>query len=721
MSLRHNLIIEESPQKKWLSSFKLKVFFRLLPLFILLVLTIFVLSFIFALYHHYQDTKFIFKKVIKIRAPKLSQAIAQDDKKAIKNVLEDLLLYELVSYVLVEKNNKIYFQIPEDESFDLSSLKKKTFLIPKIRNKKGQTFYDFISPLPDTNVTLHVLIPCKVIDHHVLSTFSKVLLFGLGVIFIICLLAFFFSCWAAQEVNNLTHALQERERRYRLLWESSIDAIFLETLDGEIVDCNTTACKILGYTKEELIGLNVRDIVPKEIANKLPDLVNELLTKGSVSLEALGKRKDGTIFPTEVNIKLVNIDDKQMALVYLRDITAKKQIEKEREELQEQLRQAQKLEALGTLAGGVAHDFNNLLTVINGYAELALQQSQDNPKLYRSIELIKKAAEKAEQLTNQLLAFSRKQIYEPKIVNVNHIINDLEKMLRRLISEDIHIEKILAPDLPNIVADPAQIEQILINLVVNARDAINELGNKAKERKIIIETDYVFLDEDYVAKHVGTQVGPYVLISVSDTGIGMDEETKEKIFDPFFTTKGMGRGTGLGLATVYGIVKQNNASIHVYSELGQGTTFKIYWPAVEEKEGIKVKKGTTEIPKGREKVLLVEDDNLVRDFISNALKSLGYQVFEASNGKEALELIKDNRLKPDLLITDLVMPGMNGKELAEKIREFLPQISVLYISGYTDDYLFLSDILGKNVNFLQKPFTIKKLAQKVRQILDSSS
>ncbi len=558
------------------------------------------------------------------------------------------------------------------------------------------------------------------IDHHVLSTFSKVLLLGLGVILIICFLAFFFSCWASQEVNNLTHALQERERRYRLLWESSIDAIFLENLDGEIIDCNTTACKILGYAKEELIGLNVRDIVPKEIANKLPELVNELLIKGSISLEALGKRKDGSIFPTEVNIKLVNIDSKQMALVYLRDITAKKQIEKEREELQEQLRQAQKLEALGTLAGGVAHDFNNLLTVINGYAELALQQSEDNPKLYRSIELIKKAAEKAEQLTNQLLAFSRKQMYEPKIVNVNHIINDLEKMLRRLISEDIHIEKILAPDLPNIIADPAQIEQILINLVVNARDAINELGDKAKERKIIIETDYVFLDEDYVAKHVGTQVGPYVLISVSDTGIGMDEETKDKIFDPFFTTKGMGRGTGLGLATVYGIVKQNKASIHVYSEPGQGTTFKIYWPAVGEKEAIKGEKSATEVPKGREKVLLVEDDSLVRDFISNALTSLGYQVFEASNGKEALRLIKGEQLSPDLLITDLVMPGMNGKELAEKIREILPHISVLYISGYTDDYLFLSDILGKNVNFLQKPFTIKKLAQKIRQILDSS-
>ncbi len=720
MNLRHDFLIEKGPPKRWLSTFKLKVFFRLLPLFVLLVLTIFVLSFIFALYHHYQDTKFILRKVIKIRAPKLTKAIAQDDKNAIKNILQDLLLHELVSCILIEKDKKIYFQIPDDSSFDLSSLNKKAFLIPKISNKKGQKFYDFISPLANSHVTLHVLIPCKAIDHHVLSTFSKVLLFGLVVILIICFLAFFFSCWATQEVNNLIHALQERERRYRLLWESSIDAIFLENLDGEIVDCNNTACKILGYSKEELIGLNVRDIVPEEIANKLPDIINELLTKGSISLEALGKKKDGTIFPTEVNITLVNIDDKQMALVYLRDITFKKQIEKEREELQEQLRQAQKLEALGTLAGGVAHDFNNLLTVIDGYAELALQQSRDNPKLYRSIELIKKAAERAEQLTNQLLAFSRKQIYEPKIVNVNHVINDLEKMLRRLISEDIHIEKRLAPDLPNIIADPAQIEQILINLVVNARDAINELGNKAKERKIIIETDYAFLDEDYVAKHVGTQIGPYVLISISDTGIGMDEETKEKIFDPFFTTKEMGRGTGLGLATVYGIVKQNNACIHVYSELGQGTTFKIYWPAIDEKEGTRIEKTSQEIPKGKEKILLVEDDKLVRDFISNALNSLGYQVFEASNGDEALCLIRDYQLRPDLLITDLIMPGMNGKELAEKIKGILPRISVLYISGYTDDYLVLNDILDKNVNFIQKPFTIKKLAQKVREILDSS-
>jgi len=343
---------------------------------------------------------------------------------------------------------------------------------------------------------------------------------------------------------------------------------------------------------------------------------------------------------------------------------------------------------------------------------------KDNPSLENDINMIKKAGKRAAQLISQLLAFSRKQIYEPKVVNVNKVIMDLDKMLSRLIGEDIYIEKKLCDNLPPIMADPTQIEQILMNLIVNARDAIYEHKDNKVEKRITIETAYVFLDDSYVKRHLGSKVGPHVLICVSDTGVGMDKETQKRIFEPFFSTKEMGRGTGLGLATIYGIVKQNNGCIYVYSEPGKGSSFKIYWPISKKAEVLVHEDVHEEIPRGNESILVVEDNDFVRRLIYDALIQAGYNVFEAPNGKETLRLIEEGGISPQLIISDLIMPGMNGKELVERIKEIIPNIGVLYISGYTNNYIVHNGILEHGTNFLQKPFSIKKLLRTVRNILD---
>ncbi len=505
--------------------------------------------------------------------------------------------------------------------------------------------------------------------------------------------------------------LKKSEERYRELINTSIDGIISVNSKMEIILWNPAAERIFGYTEEEILGQSLLTIVPKRFWASGKSKFSEFMKKDVGHLiQVYGLRKDGTEVPIELSISSRREGDSYIATAIVRDIS-------DRKKLQEQLRQAQKMEAIGTLAGGIAHDFNNLLTVINGHAEIALMKAGKAHPLQRDIELIKKAGKKAAQLVNQLLAFSRKQMYEPRIVDINKIIIGLEKMLRRLISEDIILEKVLAEDLPPILADPTQIEQILINLVVNARDAIYEHTDPQAEKKITIETNYVFLDESYVATHPGSQVGPHVLISVSDTGIGMDEETQRRIFEPFFSTKGVGRGTGLGLATVYGIVKQNNGSIYVYSELGRGATFKIYWPTSGEEVSPEMTNSPKEILGGSEKIFVVEDNEMVKDFISTTLSQLGYQVFEASNGKEALELIRQKGLQIDLLITDLIMPEMSGDELARKIKEMYPDIAVIYISGYTDNHVVQNGMLKEGVDFLQKPFTIQQLSQKVREVL----
>ncbi len=392
----------------------------------------------------------------------------------------------------------------------------------------------------------------------------------------------------------------------------------------------------------------------------------------------------------------------------------------QRMQLQRQLDQTQKLDSIGTLAGGIAHDFNNLLTVIMGYSDIALMKMKNKKDtVYKNILEVRQAAERAENLTNQILTFSRKQIYQPKITDINKIIADSNKMVQSLIGEDIRIEEKLTSDLPPVKADPVQIEQILINLFVNARDAINLKTQKASEKKITITTDQQYLDKTFTESHIESKIGQHIIITISDNGIGMSREVQDKIFEPFFTTKEKGKGTGLGLATVYGIVKQNGGNIYVYSEQDSGTTFKIFWPAAEGSAvTIHKKDPPNEILSGQESLLLVEDDKDVAKFAHSALSELGYKVKIAENGQQALEIINAQDNHTDLLITDLIMPVMNGKELSEKVQEINPEISVLFVSGYTEEHIVDKGELDKDINFLAKPYTVGALSKRIREILD---
>ncbi|HRH45443.1 MAG TPA: ATP-binding protein, partial [Pyrinomonadaceae bacterium] len=364
-------------------------------------------------------------------------------------------------------------------------------------------------------------------------------------------------------------------------------------------------------------------------------------------------------------------------------------------------------------AGGVAHDFNNMLTVINGYSQIISRQLKSEDPLHSKIKEINKAGERAAVLTRQLLAFSRKQILQPKILDLNSIIFEIEKMLRRLIGENIEFKTILDSQPGRVKADPGQIEQTILNLVVNARDAMPEGG------KLLIETKNIYLDEDYVSQHIGVKSGYYIMLAVSDSGIGMDAETQSHIFEPFYTTKEVGRGTGLGLSTVYGIVRQSGGSIWVYSEPGKGTTFKVYLPRVDEipQEHKKTTINTRSI-KGTETILLVEDEEIVRNLTCEILESCGYEVFEAENGGSAFLICENYKQNIQLLITDVIMPYINGPELANRLLQIHPEMKVLYMSGYTDNAIVNLGLFQEENNFIEKPFSPDKLRQKVRDILD---
>jgi two-component system, cell cycle sensor histidine kinase and response regulator CckA len=388
----------------------------------------------------------------------------------------------------------------------------------------------------------------------------------------------------------------------------------------------------------------------------------------------------------------------------------------ETKELEEQLRQSQKLESVGLLAGGIAHDFNNMLNVITGYSELALRRLDEHNPLRQYMEEIKKAGKRSAALTNQLLAFSRQQVLQPVVLDLNEVVGDTIKMLQRLIGEDMQLTTTLSPKAGRVTIDPGQMSQILMNLAVNARDAMPQGG------KLTIETANIFFEPEAAGQTIGILPGAYVMLSVSDTGTGMSEETKQHLFEPFYTTKEIGKGTGLGLATVYGIVKQSGGNISVDSKEGSGTTFKVYLPRVVEQqiEVEKLKEITAELPKGTETILLVEDEEMVRQLSMEILKECGYTVISAVNGVEALKLCEEGECRFDLLMTDVVMPQMGGRELAEKLAEKLPGLRILFTSGYTDDAVMRHGVVETNANFIQKPFTPLALAGKIREILDDS-
>lgn len=476
---------------------------------------------------------------------------------------------------------------------------------------------------------------------------------------------------------------------------------------------------------EEIINGNLDYKVSLESNDELGqfsrsfDIMTDRLKKTKNELKNYTEGLETTIEKRTVELeKQIKKSEKQRiaALVLLNDLNESTRDLRteitEREQLQKQLLHSQKIEAVGRLAGGVAHDFNNMLSVILGFTELAQRQIGSSHKIFKNLEAIRKAAKRSASLTRQLLAFSRKQTLEPKVIDLNNLLKNLEKMLRRLIGEDIDFMTAYMDNLDYVEVDPGQIEQVAINLAVNARDAMPGGG------KLTIETANVNLDEHYGRTHLVTVPGQYVMLAVSDTGCGMDEETRSRVFEPFFTTKETGKGTGLGLSTVYGIVKQSRGYIWCYSEPNKGTTFKIYLPRTDARPDLKTERDKTPVSRGGEEhILVVEDEANVRNMLESVLKELHYRVTIAGDGEDALHLIKKKGLCPDLIIADVVMPRMGGKLLIEQVRKILPGQKVLYMSGYTDNAIVHQGILDPGTPFIHKPFTFRAISAKVKQVL----
>ena len=506
-------------------------------------------------------------------------------------------------------------------------------------------------------------------------------------------------------------AAEESQARLTMAVEQAGESIVVTDTRGTIQYVNPAFERITGYDRMEVIGQNPRILKSGRQDPEFYKVLWQILCRGEVWRGTFfNRRKDGTLYEEDAVISPVR-DPSGRVVNYVavkRDVTDVRRME-------EQLRQSQKMEAVGRLAGGVAHDFNNLLTAISGYSDLLLHRLPEYSTLRRDVEEIRKAGDRAAALTRQLLAFSRRQVLQPKVLDLNAVVTNMGQMLRRLVGEDIALSTDLSPSLSRVNVDPGQIEQVIVNLALNARDAMPDGG------KVVIETSNAELDEDYCSRHPYVTPGRFVMVAVSDTGHGMSAEVKEHIFEPFFTTKPKGSGTGFGLSTTYGAVKQAGGSIEVYSEVGVGTTIRIYLPRVEGKPPEIAgadRPGT--LRGGTETVLLVEDEEIVRKLAVRVLDELGYRVLQAGNGDEAITLALGCGERIDLLLTDVVMPGMSGRELANRLTQVHPGTRVLFTSGYTDDAIVHHGVLDDGVAFLGKPYSPLALAGKVREVLDKS-
>ncbi len=506
-------------------------------------------------------------------------------------------------------------------------------------------------------------------------------------------------------------ALRRAEEKYRSMIENASYGIFSSTAEGRFTSANPALIRMLGYdSAQDLMAVDIaRDVFlnPEERA----ELIKLFREAGRIEgLEVQWKRRDGSPMTARLSVRIIESEQGEIEGFegIVEDVT-------ERRFLEEQLRQSQRMEAIGKLAGGVAHDFNNLLTAIVGYSQVTLSSLDKSDPRRQNIEEVYRAGKRAADLTRQLLAFSRKQILQPRDINLNRVIADLEKMLRRLIGEDIEMITRFDPDLGTVKADPGQIEQVIVNLVVNARDAMPEGG------MLMIETANVELDEFYARRHISVRPGLYALIAISDTGVGIDEETQSRIFEPFFTTKELGKGTGLGLSTVYGIVKQSGGNIWVYSEKEKGTTFKIYLPVIEQEATLEEREEVeTESLRGSETILIVEDDEGVRGLARLVLRDAGYRVLEAGNGLEAIQISQQHEGPIHLMLSDVVMPQMSGSDLARRIARLRPDMKVILMSGYTETAI-MNQGIAESEAFLPKPFSPHSLTRKVREVLDAEN
>jgi len=499
--------------------------------------------------------------------------------------------------------------------------------------------------------------------------------------------------------------LRQNDRKFRLLFEEHPQPMWVSDAENQkILEVNTAAANLYEYSPEEFRSLQVSDL---SFPDDLPRAPRETDGHGiRVPVTVRQRTKSGRAIQVEIALHDIQYGGRAAKLAVLMDISGRMQLE-------DQLRQAQKMEAVGMLAGGVAHDFNNLLTIITGYSQLILNNLSSNDQNRHSVEQIMKAGERAAALTKQLLAFSRRQVLQPKVLDLNRLVTSLGAMLQRLIGEDVDLRLMLRPDLGRVNADPGQMEQVLMNLVVNARDAMPKGGI------LTVETSNIQLDEGYAGKHISVKPGRYVMLAVSDNGSGMDPATKARLFEPFFTTKGSGKGTGLGLSTVFGIVKQSGGSVEVYSEMGAGTSVKVYLPRIDQPVALEAVTTVRTLPRGSETILLVEDDEMVRTLVRETLVREGYRILDTSDPMEARRMADHHKGPIQLLITDVVMPKVNGRDLAEQLVRRRHDLKVLYMSGYTDNAVLNSGILHKDVAFLQKPFTPGTLTEKVREVLES--
>ena len=508
---------------------------------------------------------------------------------------------------------------------------------------------------------------------------------------------------------------KKREETLNLLQtaiNSSSEAVMITDRDGNILYVNPTFEHISGYSAAEVLGQNPRLLNSgNQTKNFYHEMWDAILSGKSWQGEFINKKKNGTFYNQRSSISPVLNDGETITnfVGIATDISKEKKLE-------EQLFQAVKMDSLGRLAGGIAHDFNNLLTIINGYAEMVLADVEDE-KIRENVQSIYSAGEKAARLTSQILAFSRKQIINPQVLNVNDVVQELQKMIRPILGENIALEINLAADLAPIRIDVSQLEQVIMNIVVNAHDAMPSGG------KLLVESSNFFMDDDFVSRNLGAKKGDYARLQISDTGVGMSAEIQKHVFEPFFTTKELGEGTGLGLSTVYGIVKQNNGYVAIFSELGKGSHFSIYFIKHDNAES-----KTTDDKTAKNKlffaaktVLLVEDDDTVRKLTKKILGVAGFHVLEAANGLMALRLVRESNKPIDLLLTDVVMPEMSGDVVAEKVLEIQPGIKILFTSGYPEKHISVLGELGRKVNFIHKPFTNKDLLEKIREILEKNS